>query len=90
MNLYKKIIVNNWINNKKFKSYEIFLYEDDNLDDACAKIAKTINNNSKFYIWKNNKSILFNFKSISWDGYAINPLEATNLNTKSLSVFSVM
>ena len=45
MNLYKKIIVNNWINNKKFKTYDIYLYEDDNLDDACSKIAKTINNN---------------------------------------------
>jgi hypothetical protein len=32
MNLYKKIIVNNWINNKKFKTYEVYLYEDDNLD----------------------------------------------------------
>jgi hypothetical protein len=85
MNLYKKIIVNNWINNKKFKTYEIYLYEDDNLDDACSKIAKTINNNSRFYIWKNNKSILFNFKSISWDGYAVNPIEATNLNSKQLN-----
>ena len=85
MNLYKKIIVNNWINNKKFKTYDIYLYEDDNLDDACSKIAKTINNNSRFYIWRNNQSILFNFKSIPWDGYTVNPLEATNLNSKQLN-----
>lgn len=84
MNLYKKIIVNNWLNKKKFTTYEIYLYEDDNLDDACAKIAKTINNNSRFYIWKNNQSILFNFKSITWDGYSVNPLEAINLNSNQL------
>jgi hypothetical protein len=84
MNLYKKIIVNNWINNKKFKTYEVYLYEDDNLDDAAAKIAKTINNISRFYIWKNNQSLLFDFKSINWDGYSINPIEATNLNSNKL------
>jgi hypothetical protein len=85
MNLYKKIIVNNWINNKKFNTYDIYLYEDDNLDDACAKIAKTINNNSRFYMWRNNESILFTFKSIIWDGYNVNPLEAKNLNSKQLN-----
>jgi hypothetical protein len=84
MELYKKIIVINWINNNEFKQYEIFVYEDDNLDDASSKIAKTINTTSRFYVWKSNKSILFNCKTIQWDGYSVNPIKATNLQSKKL------
>ena len=85
MDLYKKIIVINWINKKNYKQYEIYVYEDDNIEDASSKIAKTINNTSKFYVWKNNKSLLFDFKVIYWDGYAINPINAKNINSKQLN-----
>ena len=75
MNLYKKIIVNNWINYEKFKQHEIEVYIDDNLENVIAKIGYTINNDKgRFYVWKGNKSILFDIKSIKWSGYSPNPL----------------
>ena len=61
MNLYKKIIIINWINNKTFNTYENYVYEDDNLETAIIKLAKNIYNTDKFYAWKADKSILFNF-----------------------------
>jgi hypothetical protein len=84
MNLYKKIIINNWINYKTFKTYENYVYEDDNIENAIVKLAKNIHNTDKFYVWKSDKSILYDFKSINWDGYSINPLEATNLKSTQL------
>ena len=84
MNLYKKIIINNWINYKTFKTYENYVYEDDNIENAIVKLAKSIHNTDKFYVWKSDKSILYDFKSINWDGYSINPLEATNLKSTKL------
>ena len=85
MNLYKKIIIINWINNKTFNTYENYVYEDDNLETAIIKLAKNIYNTDKFYAWKADKSILFNFKSINWDGYSPNPLKATNLKSKQIN-----
>ena len=84
MNLYKKIIINNWINNKTFKTYENYVYEDDNIENAIVKLAKSIYNTDKFYVWKSDKSILYDFKTINWDGYSPNPLEATNLKSPKL------
>jgi hypothetical protein len=74
MNLYKKIIINNWIDYKNFKIYENYVYEDDNIENAIVKLAKNIYNTDKFYVWKSDKSILYDFKSINWDGYSPNPL----------------
>ena len=88
MNLYKKIIINNWIDKNKdnIKKYEISVYKDDNIENVSAKIAKTINPNSRFYIWKTNNSILFNIKKINWNGYNINPILAKDLkNSKQLN-----
>ncbi len=84
MNLYKKIIINNWTNNKTFKTYEFYVYQDDNLETAIVKLAKSIHNTNRFYAWKGNISILFNFNEIKWNGYSANPLQATNLNSKQL------
>lgn len=88
MNLYKKIIINNWIDKNKdnIKKYEINVYKDDNIENVVSKIAKTINNNSRFYVWKNNNSILFDIKKINWNGYNINPILAKDLkNLKQLN-----
>lgn len=88
MNLYKKIIINNWIDRNKdnVKKYEISIYKDDNIENVISKIAKTINNSSRFYVWKNNESILFTIKKINWSGYNINPLLANDLrNTIQLN-----
>lgn len=84
MNLYKKIIINNWINNDNYKRFKNFVYEDDNIEDAAAKIAKSINNSSRYYVWKGNKSILFDFKNINWDGYSPNPIKAKDLKSNQL------
>jgi hypothetical protein len=84
MNLYKKIIINNWINYKTFKTYENYVYEDDNLETAIVKLAKSIMNTDKFYVWKSDKSLLYDFKTINWDGYSPNPLEAKNLKSPQL------
>jgi len=84
MNLYKKIIINNWTNNKTFNTHEIYVYEDDNLENALVKIAKSIYNSDRFYVWKGNISILFNIDNIKWNGYSANPLNATNLKSKQL------
>ena len=84
MNLYKKIIINNWIDYKKYQTYENYIYDDENLENAIIKLVKSIYNTDKFYVWKNNKSLLFNFKTINWDGYSVNPLEAKNLKSKQL------
>lgn len=85
MNLYKKIIVNNWINYEKFKQHEIEVYIDDNLENVIAKIGYTINNDKgRFYVWKGNKSILFDIKSIKWSGYSPNPLESKKRKSKQL------
>ena len=85
MNLYKKIIVNNWISNSKSHKHEIHIYEDDSLENAIAKIAYNISTDKgRFYAWKFNKSILFKIKEIKWDGYSPNPLEATNLKSNQL------
>ena len=84
MNLYKKIIINNWVNYKTFKTYENYLYDDENIENAVVKLAKSIYNSNKFYAWKNNQSILYDFKSINWDGYSPNPLEAKNLQSPQL------
>ena len=85
MNLYKKILIINWINNKTYNTYENYVYEDDNLETAIIKLAKNIYNTDKFYAWKADKSILFNLKSINWDGYSPNPLKATNLKSKQIN-----
>ena len=85
MNLYKKIIVNNWISSSKSHKHEIYVYEDDSLENAIAKIAYNISTDKgSFYAWKFNKSILFKIKEIKWDGYSPNPLEATNLKSNQL------
>ena len=84
MNLYKKIIINNWIDYKNFKIYENYVYEDDNIENAIVKLAKNIYNTDKFYVWKSDKSILYDFKSINWDGYSPNPLNAKNLKSPQL------
>ena len=86
MNLYKKIIVNNWIDKNKdnIKKYEIYAYEDENVEIVISKIAKTINSSSRFYIWKTSRSILFSIKNIIWNGYNINPILATNTESKQL------
>jgi hypothetical protein len=84
MNLYKKIIINNWTNNKNYTTHEINVYEDDNLENAIVKLAKSIYNTNRFYVWKGNVSILFNFNEIKWDGYSANPLTATHLKSKQL------
>ena len=60
MNLYTKIIINNWISNDKFTRYERFVYKDDNLENAIVKLAKSIENTNRFYVWKGNISVLFN------------------------------
>ena len=82
MNLYKKIIINNWIDKNKdnIKKYEISIYKDDNIENVSAKIAKTINPTSRFYIWKSNHSILFTIKKINWSGYNINPILAEDFS----------
>ena len=82
MNLYKKIIINNWIDKNKdnIKKYEITIYKDDNIENVSAKIAKTINPTSRFYIWKSNHSILFTIKKINWSGYNINPILAEDFS----------
>ena len=87
MNLYKKIIVNNWIDNSEsnIRKYEIYVYEDDSLENAIAKIAHTISTDKgRFYAWK-NRSILFNIKEIKWDGYSPNPIKATNKQSSQLN-----
>jgi len=85
MNLYKKIIINNWTNYKTFNKYENYVYEDDNIETAIVKLAKSIYNTDKFYVWKNDKSILYDFKEILWDGYSPNPLEAKDLKNLQLN-----
>ena len=88
MNLYKKIIINNWIDKNKdnIKKYEITIYNDDNIENVVAKIVKTINPNSRFYMWKNNNSLLFNIQKNNWSGYNINPILAKDLkNLKQLN-----
>jgi hypothetical protein len=86
MNLYKKIVVYNWINYNKYNTHELYVYKDDNIENAIAKIAKTLNNNSRFYAWlmKSNKSILFKIKNIKWDGYSPNPILSKNKNSPQL------
>ena len=85
MNLYTKIIINNWISNDKFTRYERFVYKDDNLENAIVKLAKSIENTNRFYVWKGNISLLFNFNEIKWIGYSPNPLEAKELKSKQLN-----
>ena len=85
MNLYKKIIINNWTNYKTFNKYENYVYEDDNIETAIVKLAKSIYNTDKFYVWKSDKSILYDFKEILWDGYSPNPLEAKDLKSLQLN-----
>jgi hypothetical protein len=85
MNLYTKIIINNWTSNDKFTRYERFVYKDDNLENAIVKLAKSIENTNRFYVWKGNISLLFNFNEIKWTGYSPNPLEATDLKSKQLN-----
>jgi len=85
MNLYTKIIINNWTTYDKFTRYERFIYKDDNLENALVKLAKSIENTNRFYAWKGNISLLFNFNEIKWNGYSPNPLEATDLKSKQLN-----
>jgi hypothetical protein len=85
MNLYTKIIINNWTSNDKFTRYERFIYKDDNLENAIAKLAKSIENTNRFYVWKGNISLLFNFNEIKWTGYSPNPFEASDLKSKQLN-----
>jgi len=84
MNLYKKIIINNWVDKKKsnIKKFEITIFKDDNIENVASKIAKTINPNSRFYLWKGNNSILFSIKKVNWTGFNINPILAKDLNNK--------
>ena len=44
MNLYKKIIINNWVDKKKsnIKKFEITIFKDDNIENVASKNAKTI------------------------------------------------
>jgi hypothetical protein len=65
------------------------IYQDDNLEYAINKIIQYIkatdkNITDKAYVWKGNKSILFNIKEIKWKGYNVNPFKSINRDSKEL------
>lgn len=65
------------------------IYQDDNLEYAINKIIQYIkatdkNITDKAYLWKGNKSLLFNIKNIKWSGYNINPFKSINRNSSEI------
>lgn len=70
------------------------IYQDDNLEYAINKIIQYIkekekeNNkdiSDKAYVWKGNKSLLFDIKNIKWSGYNVNPFKSINRNSPEIN-----
>lgn len=66
------------------------IYQDDNLEYAINKIIQFIkatdkNISDKAYVWKGNKSLLFNIKNIKWSGYNVNPFKSINRNSPEIN-----
>ena len=61
----------------------LLIYQDDNINEAIAKINIILNNKynkkSKIYIWTEKESIEFKIYKKSWSGYNINPFLITNI-----------
>jgi hypothetical protein len=65
------------------------IYQDFTVESAVNRIGLYILNHLKkepepFYIWTNDKSILFGIKDIKWDGYNVNPFKATDHKSDQL------
>jgi hypothetical protein len=72
----KTIKVKKWISTTKFENYDISIYEDDSIEEGISKIAHTINNKSRFYVWNLNfPNLLFSIDTIKWKEYNQNPLK---------------
>jgi len=72
----KIIKVKKWISLDKFESYDIGIYDDDSLEEGICKIAYTIKNNERFYVWNiNYPNLLYSIDNIKWKEYNPNPLK---------------
>jgi hypothetical protein len=72
----KTIKVKKWISIDKFETYNISIYDDDSIEDGVSKIANTINNKNRFYVWNSNfPNLLYSIYFIKWKDYNFNPLK---------------
>jgi len=72
----KTIKVKKWISIDKFETYNISIYDDDSIEDGVSKIANTINNKNRFYVWNSNfPNLLYSIDFIKWKDYNPNPLK---------------
>jgi len=72
----KTIKVKKWISTTNFENHNISIYDDDSLEEGISKIAHTINNKSRFYVWNLNfPNLLFSIDLIKWKEYNQNPLK---------------
>jgi hypothetical protein len=65
------------------------VYKDFTVEEAVNRIGLYILNHLKkapepFYVWVNDKSVLFSIKDGKWRGYNINPFRATDHNSEQL------
>jgi len=68
-------------NNKGDNIINATIYQDNNIDDAINKIGLYLanENDGPFYVWTNNRSLLFTINNVKWDGYNVNPFKAQNI-----------
>ena len=72
----KNIKVKKWISTTNFELYDIPIYEDDSIEEGVSKIAFTINNKSRFYVWNTKiPNLLFSIDTIKWKDYNPNPIK---------------
>jgi len=75
----KTINVTRWKSYDTNEKHQIQIFEDDNIDDGITKIALSINNKSRFYVWNNNfPYLLFSIEDPKWKGFNNNPLKSSD------------
>ena len=92
---YIKYVFDTNENNNYDKSIKIikeYIYQDSSKEDAINKIAYYINDDSNnsddkipYYVWVNNKPFLYEFETIIWKGYDINPFKSTDRKSEEIN-----
>jgi hypothetical protein len=79
----KTVNVIKWNNYNENQKFSIKIFEDDSIDEGVSKIALSINNKSRFYVWNTKfPNLQFSIEEIKWKGYDINPLKSTDRNNQ--------
>jgi hypothetical protein len=84
MKPFVAVKVYRWKNASEKELISLNAFQDDNREDAIHKLANSIQPDTSFYAWSNDKSLLFSIKDAKWKGYNVNPFKANDYESKEL------